>query len=225
MKVLDVESLQSGIDYTIKDIESKRDQIQAIQKAVNNFHSLEDTLKGQAGEAIRSFYKDTHEPFLKFLHQSLIHYANILIEIKEAVNSFESSEGGYVRQDFLEIDVAESFDKVGTQTIELTDDANSIIESVQDLVTIKKIDDSEVLEDVRRGKERAKEIVEELTILDEYGASKLEKTKQDLQTMRTFLSDMESMFKSGDLSVRNYNINTITHLTAYHPTMYRDYNR
>src|SRR5699024_4467650 len=88
-----------------------------------------------------------------------------------------------------------------------------------------RIDESEVVEDVQLGKEKAQEIVEELNILDEYEASQLEKTKDDLQTMRRFLSDIESKFKSGDLSDRNYNVEALQDVTAYNEIMERIYNK
>lgn len=52
--------------------------------------------------------------------------------------------------------------KVEKKAVELTDDANSIIESVQDLVSIDKIDESALVEDVRRGKNKADDTVEKL---------------------------------------------------------------
>ena len=103
MKVLDVKSVQSGIDNTITDLSGLRAQIEPIQRAVRDFHSLEDVLKGQAGSAIRAFYQDTHEPFLIFLHQSLTDHENLLKNMKEAINSFESNDGGYINQKYSEV--------------------------------------------------------------------------------------------------------------------------
>lgn len=42
----------------------------------------------QGGDAIRSFYRDMHEPFLVHLHQSFIDYRDVLNEMKEAVEYF-----------------------------------------------------------------------------------------------------------------------------------------
>jgi len=70
---------------------------------------------------------------------------------------------------------------------------------------VNNITESEVINGVRRGKLRAQEIVEQLHLLDDYGASLLEQTKDALQTMQSYLSDIESKFQSGDLSVRNFN--------------------
>src|SRR5699024_9368414 len=116
-------------------------------------------LRGQGGEAIRAFYRDAHEPFLVLFHQFLIDYSNLLKDMKEAVGTFESNSSGYVNQEFLETDVDEGFAKVEKTATELTDDANEILADVEEIVSVKRIDESEVVEDVQRGKEKAKEIV------------------------------------------------------------------
>lgn len=225
LKVLDVKSVQSGIDYTITDITELRAQIEPIQRAVRDFHSLDEDLKGRAGSAIRAFYQDTHELFLIFLHQSLTDYENLLNEMKDAISTYEPNESGYVSQAYIENDVVEGFDKVKTQVTELTNDANSIIDNINDLVAIPEFDESTVMDDIQNGQKKAKDIVEELNILDEFEASQLEETKDDIQTMQTFLSNIESKFKSGDISIANYDAKSIQNLDTYH-TIYNDiYNK
>lgn len=215
MKVLDVNNLQAGIDFTVKDIEKFTDQIGGVQKAVYNFHSLEDALKGQGGEAIRAFYQYCHEPFLIFLHQSFIDYKNVLIEMKDAVDSFESNEKGFVSQEFLENDVKGGLDKVKKKAVELTDDANSIIESVQELVSIDKIDESDLAEDVRRGKDKADDLVEKLHALDDEGVRAFETVKENLQFMRSYLSEIEAKFQNGDLTIEDFSISAISDIEAF----------
>src|SRR5690625_7929515 len=80
------------------------------------------------------------------------------------------------------------------------------MESVQDIVTVDKLDETEVVENVQRGKDMTRDIVDELHILDEYGSSKLESTLDDLQIIKTNIADIEAKFKSGDLPVRNYDV-------------------
>lgn len=215
MKVLDVKSVVSGIDQTVKDLAGVRAQVEPIQRAIRDFHSLEEDLKGQGGSAIRSFYKDTHEPFLIFLHQSLTDYENLLKEMKEAIESYESNDSGYISQAYIENEVEEGFDKVETTVTELTSDANSIIASVDDIVAIPEIDESKVIEDVQEGKNKANEIVEELIILDEFEASQLEETQDDIQTMRTLLTEMESKFANGSLSIADYDADALKDIDAY----------
>src|SRR5690625_746013 len=225
LKVLDVKSLHTGIDHTVQDIDTFQGQIGAIQRAVRDFSALDEALKGAGGEALRSFYEECHQPFLYLLQQSLIDYSNTLVEIKEAVDTFEPNPNGYISQKYLEGDVEDAFDEVEKKTIELTDDANSIIESVQDIVTVDKLDETEVVENVQRGKDMTRDIVDELHILDEYGSSKLESTLDDLQIMKTYIADIEAKFKSGDLSVSNYDVKALDGVDSYHSIVDRINNR
>lgn len=63
--------------------------------------------------------------------------------------------------------------KVEKKAVELTDDANSIIESVQDLVSIDKIDESALVEDVRRGKIKLMTLWKSCTAKGEYSYWKM----------------------------------------------------
>jgi len=225
VKVLDVASLQGGIEKTIADIETKRTKIEAIQDAVRNLHSLDNALTGQAGDAIRDFYRDTHGHFLIFLHQSLTEYEQALERISEAVNSVESDSNGYISQAFLEGEVTEAFDKVGREAKEFADDANEIINRVSDLVSTPEIDESEVMDNVEQGKEKANDIVEELVELDDYGTSQLENTQDNLQTMKGFLSEMESGFVDGNSSIANYNVESTRGMSAYKTIVDDVYNK
>src|SRR5699024_5756210 len=140
---------------------------------------------------------------------------NTLTKMKDATESFESHPSGFVSQEFLEQDATDGFDKVKNVTTELTDEANNIIERVQDLVSVKKIDQSEVIETVQDGKKKAEGIADDLSALDDHETSQLEKTKEDLQMMRNYISEIASKFKSGDLSVVNYDIATVKNIDAY----------
>jgi len=219
VKKIDVKGVKSGIDNTVNDISTLHEQVEVIGRAVRDFHSLENALEGKGGKALRAFFKDTHEPFIVLLHQSLTNYGNILREMNEAIDTFESNESGYISQEFIESEVIEGFDKVETKVIELTDDANSILEEVNELVTTDKIDESSVVEDLRDGKEMVEGLVNELSILDEYEATLLEETKSNLQTMRSFLSDMESIFNSGDISLIDYDVKLLADSSAYKAIM------
>ncbi|WP_272916309.1 ribonuclease YeeF family protein [Virgibacillus halodenitrificans] len=225
LKVLDVDSMQSGIDLAIKDIEAFYGKISAVQRSVRDFYGLDDALKGKGGDAIRSFYNECHQPFLIFLYQSLVDYKNTLTEMKNGIESYESNTKGYVSETYLENDVKSGLDKVETKTVELTASANAVLDSVKDLVPITKIDESEVVENVQRGKNKVNDVVEELHLLDEYETSQLKKTKEDLQTMRNYLSEIESKFQSGDLSIENYSVNAIKGIAAYKEMNDSIYNR
>ncbi|WP_026909129.1 ribonuclease YeeF family protein [Paucisalibacillus globulus] len=224
MMILDAKSLLSSIDKTTLGINSLYNQISAIQRAVRDFSALDDVLKGSGGTAIRSFYSDGHQPFLIFLFQSLVDYKNVLSDIQSAIESYESHANGFVRQDFLESDITNGLENVKKRTIELTADANSILQRVQDLVAVSKIDESEVVDTVRRGNEKVRNMIEELKILDSYGVSRLEKTKDNLQTMKSYISELDAKFTSGG-ALTDFNAKAMQGLTSYSTIMDGIYNK
>ncbi|MYL55903.1 hypothetical protein GLW20_00085 [Virgibacillus halodenitrificans] len=215
MKVLDVNSLQSGIDQAINEITRFHDQISAVQRSIRDFCALDEDLKGETGEAIRNYFNECHQPFLVFMYESLIQFKQKLVHMKEAVKAFETNENGYIVEDFLVEDVDNSLTNMGTKTIELTNEANSIIDSVRDIVSITKIDETEVIENVQRGKKRVSEKVEELHALDKSQVSELNAVKEDLRVMKNYIANMESKFQSGSLSVSNYKIKQLSEMEAY----------
>ncbi|MDQ0213617.1 putative ribonuclease toxin of YeeF-YezG toxin-antitoxin module [Oikeobacillus pervagus] len=225
MKVLEVSSLQEGIDQIIQRIESSFGQISAIQRAVRDFYQLDEALKGEGGKAIRHFYNECHQPFLIFLAQSLVDYQMALEKLKEAVKTFEPNHSGLIRETFLEQNVEDGLCHVKEKTEELTDEANRIIQSVEDIVSLQKIDDSEVMNNIQLGRKYAETTVEELHILDTYGVSLLKKTEENIQTMGTYLSELESKFQSGGLTIENYRVEAIQDIAFHQTIMDSIYNR
>src|SRR5699024_1307276 len=145
----------------------------------------------------------------------MVDYKNTLTKMKDATESFESHPSGFVSQEFLEQDVTDGFDKVKNVTTELTDEANSILERVQDLVSVKKIDPSEVMDTVQDGKKKDESRVEPLNTIEDHETSHVDKKKEDLQKMRNYIAENTFKFKRGDLSVANYDIEDVKNIDAY----------
>ena len=99
--------------------------------------------------------------------------------------------------------------------IELAGEANDVIASVSDIVSLPKIDESDVIHQVERGKDRIKNVVDGLYSLDDYSVSQLEKAKQDIDTMMTYLSELESKFQSGELSIENYKVSAVSDMESF----------
>ena len=66
MKILDVRPFDEGLQRNIQMLSRLEGEMQKIQTAVNGLVALQDSLKGQGGDAIRSFYNDAHLPYLHF---------------------------------------------------------------------------------------------------------------------------------------------------------------
>ncbi|GAB3805828.1 ribonuclease YeeF family protein [Virgibacillus kimchii] len=224
MKVLDVDSLMSGVEDGVRDIDDMHEKISAVQRSIRDFFAMEDALRGKGGDAIRYFFNEVHQPFLIFLYQSLQDYKTVLTKMQNSVEAFEPNPSGIIRQDFLETDVTDGFDKAKDRTMALTDDANRIIGSVQDLVAADRIDDTAVLESVDRGKKKVRNIVEDMNALDKTQVQAMESVRADLQTMKSYLADVEVKVERGDLSPTEFDIGTIRDIDGYSTVMDRIYN-
>src|SRR5690625_1672038 len=115
-------------------------------------------------------------------------------------------------------------DTVKDTAIKYTDEANSIIDSVSHIVSITQIDESNLFNDVNRGKEDAEDIVEKLHELDKSQVDAMESTKEDLHTMKNYVTELETMFKDGDLSVGNYSVKAVSGLESFRDIMESIYN-
>lgn len=215
LKLLDVKSIEAGNDFTIKQIESFYDQISNIQRAVRSFYLAEDDLAGKGGEAIRAFYQDCHEPFLILLHQSLIDYENVLTEMVTSIESFESNKDGYISESFLKSEVVESLKDVESTTISYTEEANSILGEVADVVTVPELDESSLVEYVQQGKTRANDLISDLHALDATQVAALDEVKDSLQIMKSYIAELEKVFSNGDLSIPDYNLSVMRESDAF----------
>lgn len=209
----------TGLQEGVQDIDRLHGKVSAMQRSIRDFYAMKDALSGKGGEAIRSFFNEVHQPFLLFLYQSLQEYKNVLSKMQDSVDAFEPNPSGLIRQDFLENEVTDGFEKVKNRTVELTDDANSIISSVQDLVWVNRIDDTEVLETVNRGKKNVRSIVEDLHTLDKSQMQAMESARADLETMRHYLADVESKVSSGNLSVVGFDFGVLKDVDGYSAMM------
>ncbi|WP_026678667.1 T7SS effector LXG polymorphic toxin, partial [Fictibacillus gelatini] len=96
MKVLDVEAFNQSISDTEKYLRSLSEQIKQTKAAVKGIISLEDSLKGKAGQAIRSFYQECHLSFLLYFESFIKDYEAILTSIKNQLKNFEPDPNGVI---------------------------------------------------------------------------------------------------------------------------------
>ncbi|WP_106498330.1 T7SS effector LXG polymorphic toxin [Lentibacillus sp. Marseille-P4043] len=220
MKSLEVSSLNKGIDETLHEIENVRSHVTEVQKGVRGIIDLDSYLKGKTGESIRSFFETIHGPFLIYLYQSLIHYTQALEKLQQAVYSYEPNENGLVREDFMDNDVQNGLDKAEKVTAALVEEANGIIASVSDLVSIPNVDMEEFGSAVQKGKSKVKNHIEQLYDLDSQQTKSLSKVGEDLELMNQYISEMARTF-SQDYSIISFNELTALKLTTL-PTILKD---
>lgn len=207
VKTLEVQSFQSGLNQILEKLKQQEEQIKQIEKAVRGIVSLEDSLKGKGGQSIRSFYQDCHQSFLVFFQQVIQHYETTLKNIKNALQSVEPRSDGFIRQSFLQHELEAGLNKTRDITIELTNETNNTILSVQDIVELPRIDDQTFFQYVDEAKRQKEQTLEKLHIFDQEQTSALDTVEQDLQKMRQYVQQIQTLFTNGTLSIDTYSPN------------------
>src|SRR5699024_1953843 len=146
-------------------------------------------------------------------------YKQTLEETKRAVESFEPDEKGFIKQDFLENDVENGLQKIEDVTTGLTDEANSIMKSVNDIVSLPQLDPEEVLHHVQRGEKKTRETVEQLHELDNKQTKALESIEQELTTMKDYVTELEGKIREGDISIAEYDRSTLKNNDVYNEVL------
>lgn len=197
MKILDVDLLQDGLQRNIAMLERLQNEVGNIQDIVKELVAMEEVLKGAGGSAIRGFYSDVHLPFLHFFLVFSDNFKQKLQQVEAALISLEPDTAGYILEQFLEGELEQGLTLIANITERLTNEANSIMDSVSDIVALPHLNDSEVQEGVQNSKKKRDDTVLQLHEFDASQTTSLNPVEQNVQTMGSWLADMEGMFKAG----------------------------
>ena len=197
MKVLDVNEFQQGLGRNVNRLTRLESEMKQIESAVQGLTQLEESLKGQGGEALRAYYESCHLPFLTFFNTFKISFTSVLQEMKTALSSLEPDSSGFIRQAALEGEIEQGLNRAKQVTEELTDEANNIMDQVSDIVSLPKLDDSEVHLGVHEAKRHRDETVEKLIEFDVSQTDALTTIQTDLMHMKTWITNIETMMTEG----------------------------
>ncbi|MGD6849014.1 LXG domain-containing protein [Rossellomorea aquimaris] len=219
MKMLDNQSLHSGIEDLLNKLEAQKKQLDELRRAVDTFTGLQESFSGKGGEAIRSFYQDMHTPFLTFYSLSLQNYEKTLSSLKGASIELESDSNGLIRQSFLDGELTDGLNKSETVTCDLVDETNETLNSISDIVHIPHIQDQRFLGDTKRAHQEITQTIEHLTSFDADQTKALDTVDHDIQLMKRYIYDIQGMFKGGKLSVSEYSGTELDQSFHRHPFM------
>ncbi|WP_139377096.1 ribonuclease YeeF family protein [Halobacillus hunanensis] len=204
MKVLDVPDLQKGGEETIRTLENLRNSVQQVKVSIKAIIDLEDSLRGEGGEAIRAFYQEAHLPFLSYLEQFLSQYEEAIRKMMASLNELEPDADGLIREDFLEQEVEAGLHKASTVTTEIVQEVNQAVSGVQDIVSLPSVDDSAFLQEIQQARNKKDETVERLHEFDQTQSTQLAELQQSLSTMNQYIESISSQFEAGDMSIGSY---------------------
>lgn len=204
MKTLDSKSLHNGIEELQKKIQSQIEQLKKLESTIGNFSNLDDSFNGKGGKAIRAFYKEWHLPILSFHYYSLKNFNRVLTNLKKATEDLESDSNGFIRQSFLEGELTNGVKKIKSITTELVDETNNAIDLVSDIVSVQRLNDQQFHSHIQRANKEIDQTIEDLGNFDRNQTKELDSVEQDIQLMKSYISEIQAMFRSGELSVENY---------------------
>lgn len=196
MKILDVDLFQDGLMKNITMLDRLRSEVETIHRAVEGLVGMEDELKGEGGSAIRAFYAECHLPLLQQFLVSAASYKLVLQQMESALNSLEPDTSGHIVEQFLEGEVEQGLSTIAQLTENLTNDSNSIMDQVSDIVALPHLDDIGVQEGVLDAKRKRDDTVSRLQEFDATQTAALLPFEQDMQAMDTWIHNMEEMFTS-----------------------------
>ena len=97
----------------------------------------------------------------------------------------------------MEGEIEQGLNRAKQVTEELTDEANNIMDQVSDIVSLPKLDDSEVHLGVHDAKRHRDETVEKLIEFDVSQTDALTTIQTDLMHMKTWITNIETMMTEG----------------------------
>ena len=197
MKVLDVTPFQEGIQRNITMLTRLEGEMKAIETAVSGLASMEDSLSGQGGHAIRTFYHDCHLPLLQFFATFKPAFESTLTSMKYALDSVEPNGNGYIKQTYLEGEVVTGLTDISQTTSTLTTETNDIMAQVSDIVVLPQLDDTDLQDGVTRAKKKSETTVTDLGEFDTTQTSALTTIENDLLMMQLWLTELEGIMKDG----------------------------
>jgi LXG domain of WXG superfamily/A nuclease of the HNH/ENDO VII superfamily with conserved LHH len=201
MKILDVDGFQNGMKEIEETLSSQKDQVQQIERAVQDVVNLDDAFKGEGGNAIRDFYRSHHLPMLEQYQDFLSDYQSVIREMKEALDHVEPSPDGFMRQSFLDNEVEEGLHRARQITVELTGEANATIRSVSDIVSVPRIQDWSFLQQVTHAQEEKERSLQKLHEFDHTQTASLSSLEEQVHSMTQQIARLETVFQKGKLGI------------------------
>ena len=141
-------------------------------------------------------------------------YKNSLQTIKNELFSLEPTKDGFIRESYLQNELQNALELTKNLTMTLTDEANKILQSVQDIVSLPSLHDDQVLQQVDHAKQKINQTIEQVHTFDHQTTSMLIPIEQDIQRMQTYIQDIQSRFQKGSIKVDTYTKETIAPITG-----------
>ncbi|MEK4567610.1 T7SS effector LXG polymorphic toxin [Bacillus sp. FSL K6-3458] len=204
MKTLDAFALINGIDQTLNTLKQQSQQISSIEKQIQQIISLDGALKGEAGQAIRSFYTECHIPFLQFFQVVIEEYSSALKQTKQALHTLESNQHGFISQAFIEHELDQGLKKAERAISEIVSEVNHAIGRVGHIVHLPSVDESAFQQNYQKAWLETSRTIGLLHAFDREQTSALHETNSSLQTMKQYIDTLSTIFTGPKIDITSY---------------------
>lgn len=204
MKTLDAFALINGIDQTLNTLKQQSQQISSIEKQIQQIISLDGALKGEAGQAIRSFYTECHIPFLQFYQVIIEEYSATLKNTKQALHKLESNQQGFISQAFIEHELDQGLKKTERAISDIVSDVSQAIGRVSHIVHLPHVDESAFQQSYQKAWLETSRTIGLLHAFDREQTSAMNETTSALQTMKQYINTLSTMFTSPKIDITSY---------------------
>ena len=204
MKTLDAFALINGIDQTLNTLKQQSQQISSIEKQIQQIISLDGALKGEAGQAIRSFYTECHIPFLQFYQVIIEEYSATLKNTKQALHKLESNQQGFISQAFIEHELDQGLKKTERAISDIVSDVSQAIGRVSHIVHLPHVDESAFQQSYQKAWLETSRTIGLLHAFDREQTSAMNETTSALQTMKQYINTLSTMFTGPKIEITSY---------------------
>lgn len=209
MKTLDVRALREGIQHTIESLDKQKDQLVKLSQSVKQLAGMKDALRGKGGDAIRAFYEECHMPFLQFYEMVIGEYKSVLQKTNSRLSSLEPDANGMIVQGFLEHEAKQGLRQAKRAAEQLVNDINRQAASVSHIMSLPTVHDGIFREETHRAEKKIDDTLEQLYEFDSTQNQALKETKADIQTMKRYLEQLQSMYTGPKIGITTYNSGSI----------------
>lgn len=204
MKTLDAFALINGIDQTLNTLKQQSQQISSIEKQIQQIISLDGALKGEAGQAIRSFYTECHIPFLQFFQVVIEEYSSALKQTKQALHTLESNQHGFISQAFIEHELDQGLKKAERTISDIVSNVSQAIGRVSHIVHLPHVDESAFQQSYQKAWLETSRTIGLLHAFDREQTSAMNETTSALQTMKQYINTLSTMFTGPKIEITSY---------------------
>ncbi|MEH7551388.1 T7SS effector LXG polymorphic toxin [Bacillus altitudinis] len=204
MKTLDAFALINGIDQTLNTLKQQSEQIRSIEKQIQQIISLDGALKGEAGQAIRSFYTECHIPFLQFFQVVIEEFSSALKQTKQALHTLESNQHGFISQAFIEHELDSGLKKAERAISDIVSDVSQAIGRVSHIVHLPHVDESAFQQSYQKAWLETSRTIGLLHAFDREQTSAMNETTSALQTMKQYINTLSTMFTGPKIDITSY---------------------